>query len=207
MSEIDEELRDLATVERSLSAFEKAVDQWDAREHGRGRSSGQVADAAPPVFGELPEYFGKLPIDKLTGCWVTCIVDHCVGTDISVGDMARALVVVAERLHKVEFTTPGEHPLSQISTGLPKATAAPKQVGKYTIQSTDAPEAASRKTKLVECIAACMALPATGGWFEWTDAPKIVSSPGLSKKLSEATKMEILAYKSTSGKVIIKRIA
>lgn len=209
----------------ALDTFETIVAE---RPGPRGDASTREIDLAPPVLGELAAYFGKLTPGRLAGVWVACVVDACVGSDLSPGDMARALVVVAERLHGVKFQEqpvvldprhvrgsgapsapahPAASPSSQPQQPAVKAAATPSVVGKYQLHTGEPPESAGRKTKYAECIAACVTLPVSGGWFEWIDGPKVFSSPALSKKLSKAAGCEILVYRSTGGKVIVKRIA
>lgn len=75
------------------------------------RSSGQTLDAVNqtlPGLESLRDYFVNLPVNSLAGCWVACIVDG-VAFDLDsparlvLGDLARALIVVAERLHGVSL--------------------------------------------------------------------------------------------------------
>lgn len=68
-------------------------------------SSGNALDEAPTDIAEMPEYFLSLSPERLAGCWVACIVDAaCFGFEP--GPVARALVIVAERLHGVKFPEP-----------------------------------------------------------------------------------------------------
>ena len=202
-----------------VSFFDEATRQWAGR--GPRGSRGGALDAAPDL-PELAQYFGRLSQPRLAGCWVGCIVDCCIGSDLSPGDMARALVVVAERLHGVVFAVPvkgvamsrmanadGTGAVGGSSGGsgpAGRAAAVPRTVGKYELHNAEPPEPAGRKSKYAEAIVAAMALPASGGWFEWVDGPKTFSSPARSKKMSKATRLEVLVYKSTGGKVIVKRI-
>lgn len=53
-------------------------------------------------------YFARLPIRHLAGCWVSCVVDELAtvkhfGAAMDLAGLTRAMVVVAERMHGVEF--------------------------------------------------------------------------------------------------------
>lgn len=190
------------------SAFDDATRQWSER-GGRG-FGGSSLEKAPAILGELAEYFGTLTLPRLAGCWVACIVHQCYGTELSPGDMARALVVVAERLHGVTFNIAGDPPLTQQGIPTPpapaKAAPMPRVVGKYEIMTGAAPEPLPRHTRNTEVIAAACALQ-PGGWFVWTDAAKTCNPKIQTAKLSKAAGFQVIVFRATSGKVIVKRPA
>lgn len=67
-------------------------------------SSGiRVIDAGPYELPELKELFSKLTLPRLASAWVACVVDSVSEFPVTPGNMARALIVVAQRLHGVEF--------------------------------------------------------------------------------------------------------
>lgn len=75
----------------------------------RGRRSIRVIDEAPMDLDELPLYFAGLDVESLAGGWVGCIVSAFDrGSKVRLGDVARVLVCVAERLHGVKFEKPPE---------------------------------------------------------------------------------------------------
>lgn len=77
---------------------------------GFRRGCGVIAavDAAPLDEADLAAYFAGLDETRLRGCWVACVCDALVrreylGAGLDVGNLARCLVVVAERLHGVQY--------------------------------------------------------------------------------------------------------
>lgn len=182
---------------------------------GAGVWSTNVIDEAPTDAGELAPYFLSLAPAALAGCWVACVV-HQGG--LTAGDAARALVVVAERLHGVKVNIqgvpvmvnaqPAMQPVITPRYAAPKAAAIPPEpikVGKYEIHTGPAPDAPVRSTKKrAELYAAAVALP-KGGWFVWTDAPKTVNCKALSAKLTKAAGFEVVMFKTAAGKVVVKR--
>jgi hypothetical protein len=69
----------------------------------RGRRGVSVVDGGPYEMAELADLFRGLELDKLAGAWVACVVDSVMEHRPPVGATARALIVVAERLHNVQF--------------------------------------------------------------------------------------------------------
>jgi hypothetical protein len=58
-------------------------------------------------LADLKVEFAQMPLDALASVWVAMVVDSIViGGEYTAGDIARALIVVAERLHSVIFPNP-----------------------------------------------------------------------------------------------------
>jgi hypothetical protein len=69
---------------------------------GGGRQHSTILNSVPPGMDELKEEFVRMTAEELAGTWVALVVDASMG-EYRVGDLARALIVVAERLHGVKF--------------------------------------------------------------------------------------------------------
>ena len=91
-------------------AYTAAVESH-ARLGARGSSRVQtLMRQAPRGAAGLADYFGGLASDDLATCWVALVLDALVGLglgDLSGGELAevaRALTVVAERMHRLPAT-------------------------------------------------------------------------------------------------------
>lgn len=76
------------------------------RPGGRGPGGRWLLDQAPEEMAELAEWFvGLEPLARLAHVWVSAVVYAAeFGTGFTTGDLARALNVVAERLHGFGFS-------------------------------------------------------------------------------------------------------
>lgn len=88
------------------NSMNQVVTGW-VRRGARGTGGTKYTDDGPNDPSELAAYFLSLRLPQLASCWVACVVDAAV-LGWEAGPMARALVVVAERLHGVKFPEPVE---------------------------------------------------------------------------------------------------
>ena len=51
---------------------------------------------------DIPALFTQMKLDDLAGCWVAIIVDEISRPGWTLGNVARSLTVVAQRLHGVK---------------------------------------------------------------------------------------------------------
>jgi hypothetical protein len=211
-------------------------DEFAARAHnGRaGVPTLRVIDECPADTAMFADYFLSLPVNKLAGCWVACMVDAAVLGDFSPGDVARALNVVASRLHGVTLdiigepivitapTPPSEKarplgsvppvpsaPPSTLETQMKQKLPAPVPVsaGKYKINVGAPPEPSSGKgTRRTEAFVTACDLP-PGGWFVYEDAPKTLNCSTKSKAWSQSAGFALVLYRTAAGKVVVKRPA
>jgi hypothetical protein len=90
------------------------------RPGARGSRGVNVIDEAPGAMEDLAAYFLALEPARLAACWVACVVDASMHR-FATADIARALVVVAERLHGVagggELTGRGPGPATDVRAG------------------------------------------------------------------------------------------
>lgn len=200
----------------------------EAESGKRGRGSIAAIDDAPPGMAELVRYFEEIEVGKLATCWVACMVDAAIEGDFRPGDVARALIVVAERLHRTRVRIQQEQglPLIQgvdvtmkaepLGRSTPVATApvqrpapipdtAPGSSAKYQVFTGPPPAAKPRHTRNSDALTTATALP-ENGWFEWTDAPKTVNPTAITKKWQAATNLRLVVYKTAGGKVIVHRL-
>lgn len=98
----------------------------------RGVRGTSVVDAGPYEMAELADLFRDLDLEKLAGAWVACVVDSVMEFRPNVGATARALIVVAERLHNVQFErrivadqTPSAQKATTVTTGFVVVDGAP----------------------------------------------------------------------------------
>lgn len=184
----------------------------------RGRGLRNDIDNAPGHLGDLAAYFVSLKPERLASCWVACMVD-AVDPE-QAGNVARALLVVATRLHGVKFENPvtSPHPLRSppMPTEAPARTpppAWPQQINKATPIQPEVtlpggyklgageppPEAEKPKGKNADLFMACAALP-PGGWF-------IIDKPGKMTKaviLKRTDKLHVTAYHLADGRLVVK---
>lgn len=214
-----------ACVDEGQGEYEK----WAARPKSGLRRGSEcrvtdLMDRAPELLNELPGWFLSLTEGELAAVWVAAVVERVIERDIRPGDMARALVVVADRLHgmKVEIRT-GEPVMLTTNKATPiNKTPAPAPVarpaalpdgvvgsgvvggGKYQVNVGAPPVAKPRRSKRNDAMAQAELLP-VGAWFEWTDAARTCNCTTASKKWSAALGKKIAVYRSAGGKVIVKR--
>lgn len=190
-------------------------DRFAAKSRPRRGSRGiDAINEAPFLLADLPDYFLGLPPNKLAACWVACFVDAAWMQDFEPGDVARALVVVADRLHGVKVEIQGEPvimpaPLTVHNAAGPKAApmpAAPTVIGKYTILKGPPPEPKRKNARVNEaCNAALLLQP--GDWFLYEDAPKTFNCKVQGEKWSKVAGFPLILYRAGSGKVVVKRPA
>ncbi len=199
----------------------QTYDEFAAKAHGgRGQGGTKWIDDAPDDIGELANYFLSITPGQLAGCWVACIVD-AAHNGWNTGDVARALTVVAARLHGVKFDMPpkGVLPVSQAPTRAealrremaatpPKPADGPKTVEGFEIHTGEPPAEKPKHTRgdQAKVMAAAAALP-LGGWFVWKDAKKTMNPVKMSVKLTQAVGFEVLVYRTVPGTVVVKRPA
>lgn len=131
----------------------------------RGNGLTSEIDNAPSALCDLPAYFSTLAVGKLASCWVACLTDAVNPEEA--GNMARALIVVAHRLHNVTFATPdvpcprqaldGEHPMP------------------FALQTTTPPPdlKTARKTPphISDAAETIRTAPMHWRWFHWESCP------------------------------------
>ena len=63
-----------------------------------GRDHLWVLNGGPYEMNELADLFVSLPVDVLSKCWMSCVIDSLTAFELDVGYLARALGVVSRRL-------------------------------------------------------------------------------------------------------------
>ncbi|MFA9478541.1 hypothetical protein ACERK3_09555 [Phycisphaerales bacterium AB-hyl4] len=79
------------------------------RTRGYPRAGIELINAGPYDMDELVEIFTAADAAALRSGWVGCVVDAATVGRFSVGDLARALAVVADRLHPVSPSKETDH--------------------------------------------------------------------------------------------------
>lgn len=77
----------------------------DGEDNSNAKHATALIDAAPFDDDALWQYFGALTPTQLRKCWIACITDatfSAIQNGRGLGSIVRALVVVGERLHKVD---------------------------------------------------------------------------------------------------------
>lgn len=193
-------------------AYERFVaGLYESKAGKRGRGSSlDGLEKAPTAMGELPEYFAGLPAQRLAGCWVSSVVTATMGRAFSPGDIARCLIVVAQRLHGITFEIAQGEPVN-INPPRPQAAPAPSSPaqpappqGKYAVFGGTPPAEKAARARTNEAMGAAMVLQ-PGHWFIYEDAPKTFNCKVNTEKWSKAAGFPLLLYKSSAGKVIVRR--
>lgn len=116
------------------TAYDAIIRDAKADRHGVGVAHVKDINEAPEDMEDLARYFSGLDARRLAGSWVACITDASREA-FSTGDIARALCVVAERLHGATFTEPLLIPLPG-EAAMPEPTTTDDKVS---IQINDGP--------------------------------------------------------------------
>lgn len=194
---------------------------------GRGKQQVRGVDSMPVVAEELAGYFAGLKVEKLAGCWVGCIVSAVEEDKPTSGDIARALIVVAERLHGLKF------PDQEVVMPEPKALASPmlppmpkppahngnsgavpspitprqdlgggfsRGIGPPPVEVKRVPE------KYKEALAAALKL-GPGEWMVWTAAPSNLKLKIVAKRWKTNTGVDFDIYPDAQQRMIVARAA
>lgn len=160
----------------------------------RGRGGTKAIDEAPDWVGDLAAYFASLPIEKLAACWVACITDT-INHD-QLGAVARAMIVVAERLHNVQFTTPSVPAPRQ---AIDKEHPVPFKI-EITTPPVDIKTAKKTPPYIRDASETIRTAPMTWRWFVWENCPKAWKKPA---KALMALHTQVDVYLNETEQVVV----
>lgn len=87
----------------SAQPYERLLASIAHASPSRGSRALRAINDATPGLDEARNYFAAIPEDQLAACWVAVVVEGATRDDWTLGDLTRALLVVATRLHGVTW--------------------------------------------------------------------------------------------------------